>query len=55
MAGEKLWVCEHCLRAIESREGTQTTLRHEVNEDDDSVPKCGWCGEGSYDVLYELV
>jgi hypothetical protein len=48
---EKLWVCDHCLAAIESREGTQATMRHYV-EGVDSI--CDWC-EQSSDVLYELI
>lgn len=54
MAREKLWVCEHCLMAIESREGVQATLRHDVDEDD-TESKCNWCKEGGFDRLYELV
>lgn len=52
MSREKLWVCEHCLAAIESHEGNQATLRHSVDEDDD---KCDWCEEDGFDTLYELV
>lgn len=48
---EKLWVCEHCLAAIESREGNQATMRHYV-DGVDSI--CDWC-ERSSDVLYELI
>ena len=48
---EKLWVCEHCLAAIESREGTQAIMRHYV-EGVDSI--CDWC-EQSSDTLYELI
>lgn len=46
-----MWVCDHCLAAIESREGNQATMRHYV-DGVDSI--CDWC-EQSYDVLYELV
>lgn len=52
---ENMWVCEHCLMAIESREGNQVTLRHRVNEDDDVESKCDWCEEDGFDTLYELV
>lgn len=52
MERKTLWVCEHCLWAIESREGNQTTLRHHVDEDND---KCDWCGEIGFDLLYELI
>jgi hypothetical protein len=53
MSRENLWVCEHCLAAIESREGNQATLRHRIDEEDDS--KCDWCEEEEFDTLYELV
>ena len=46
---KKLWVCERCLRAIESREGALETCEHEENQ----LP-CDWCGEES-EVLYELI
>lgn len=52
---EHLWVCEHCLAAIESREGNQATLRHRVDEDDDVESKCEWCEEVGFDTLYELI
>lgn len=52
---ENMWVCEHCLMAIESREGNQATLRHYVDEDDDVESKCDWCEEYGFDTLYELV
>ena len=48
---ETLWVCDHCLAAIESREGNQATMKHYV-EGVDSI--CDWC-EQSSDVLYELI
>lgn len=52
---ETLWVCEHCLMAIESREGNQATLRHSVDEYDAIDSRCGWCRECGFDTLYELV
>ena len=55
MSREKLWVCKHCLAAIESREGNQATLRHSVDADDDADSKCEWCEEVGFDTLYELV
>lgn len=55
MAREKLWVCEHCLWAIESREGNQATLRHYVDEEDENESKCEWCEEHGFYVLYELI
>ena len=51
---ETMWVCEHCLAAIESREGNQATLRHYVDEDE-VESKCDWCEESGFDTLYELV
>ena len=55
MKRETMWICDHCLMAIESREGNQATLRHWVDEDDDQESKCDWCEQNGYDVLYELV
>ena len=55
MVRETLWVCEHCLMAIESREGNQATLRHWVDKEDVEESKCDWCEEDGFDTLYELV
>ena len=52
---ETMWVCEHCLWAIESREGNLATLRHGVDEQDAVESKCDWCKECGFDTLYELV
>jgi hypothetical protein len=52
---KNMWVCDHCLSAIESREGNQAVLRHSVDEDDDVESKCDWCEEVGFDTLYELV
>ena len=52
---ETLWVCEHCLCAIESREGNQARLAHSVDETDAVDSRCGWCRECGHDTLYELV
>lgn len=52
---KNLWVCERCLMAIESREGSQETLKHYVDENDDVESKCEWCEEYSFDILYELI
>ena len=52
MERKTLWVCEHCLAAIESREGNQATLIHGVDEDES---KCDWCEESGFDTLYELI
>ena len=53
--GEKLWVCERCLMAIESREGNQATMRHYVDEGDKNESKCEWCEQDGFDTLYELI
>lgn len=55
MEREKLWVCEHCLMAIWSRQGNQATLTHSVDEEDENESKCDWCEEHGFDTLYELV
>lgn len=60
MARDTLWVCEHCLWAIESREGNQAILCHDIcleydEEDFDEMSKCDWCEEDGFDILYELV
>lgn len=52
---ETLWVCEHCLMAIESREGNQARLAHYVDEMDAVDSRCGWCRECGFSTLYELI
>ena len=52
---ENLRVCDHCLRAIESREGSQPVLEVYVDENDESESMCMWCEENGFDVLYEIV
>lgn len=52
---DNMWVCDHCLCAIESREGNQATLKHYVDEQNDEESKCEWCEECGHDVLYELI
>lgn len=52
---KSMWVCSHCLTAIESREGNQAVLKHFVDEDDDVESKCNWCEEVGFDTLYELI
>lgn len=52
---EALWVCEHCLMAIESHEGPQATRRHYVDEMDAVESRCDWCHECGNSVLHELV
>lgn len=55
MKKQNLWVCSHCLMAIESHEGHQATLLHYVDENDDEESKCEWCEETGFDTLYELI
>ena len=60
MERETMWVCDHCLAAIESREGNQATLRHNIDlecdeEDFEEMSKCDWCEENGFDTLYELI
>ena len=55
MKRENLWVCSHCLMAIENREGNQATLKHYVDENDDVESKCEWCEECGFNTLYELI
>lgn len=50
-----MWVCEHCLASIESREGNQARLAHYVDEHDAVESKCDWCDIIGFDHLYELV
>ena len=54
-ARKTLWVCEHCLMGIESREGNQARLAHYVDETDAVDSRCGWCKEVGFSTLYELV
>lgn len=49
-----LKVCEHCLMAIESREGNLPTLVHHLDFDD-TKSQCDWCGETEIDTLYEII
>lgn len=54
-----LWVCKHCLMAIESREGNQTTIKHNIDDieylEDENESKCDWCEETGFTELYELI
>lgn len=52
---ETMWVCDHCLCAIESREGNLARLAHSVDETDAVDSRCDWCKECGFDTLYELV
>ena len=55
---DNLNVCQHCLLAIESREGQQATVKHILDPDDLDI-QCDWCkqsaGEAGFDELYELI
>lgn len=60
MERKNLWVCPHCLAAIESREGRQAILRHDIelefDENElDEVSKCDWCENNDFITLYELI
>ena len=50
MERDKMWVCEHCLWAIESREGRLAIMPHYVDEEENEESKCDWCEQ-----LVELV
>ena len=52
---EHLWVCDHCLMGIESKEGEQATLTHFVDEMDAIESRCDWCKQVGFDTLNELV
>ena len=52
---EHLWVCDHCLVAIWSREGDQATHTHYVDEHDAVESKCDWCNEIGFSTLCELI
>ena len=46
--------------AIESREGHQPTLRHDIyleydEEEFEEKSKCDWCEDYGFDTLYELI
>ena len=55
----KYWVCKHCLSAIQSREGNQLTITHDIDlefdERNEENSKCDWCEQTDNDVLYELI
>lgn len=52
MERENMWVCSHCLMAIESREGNQVTRTRYTDEEES---KCDWCEQDGFDTLYELI
>lgn len=49
-----LRVCEHCLAAIQSREGSLPYITIYVDLEDDKG-KCEWCEQDGFDTLYELI
>ena len=59
MERKNLWVCKHCLSAIQSREGNQLTITHDIDlefdERNEENSKCEWCEDTDFDVLYELI
>ena len=60
MERDNLWVCDRCLMAIESREGNQVILRHDISlecdeEEFDEMSRCDWCEDAGFDTLYELI
>lgn len=60
MERKNLWVCSHCLMAIESHEGNQIALCHNIDleydeEEFDEMSTCDWCEENGFDTLYELI
>lgn len=50
-----LMVCQQCLSAIESREGSQASKTHSVDAENETTSICDWCEETGNDVLYELI
>lgn len=52
---KKLRVCEHCLWAIESREGNLPTLKVYVDEESEAESTCMWCEDNGFYILYEIL
>ena len=50
-----LWVCNHCLCAIEAHEGNQIYREWGVDPDDERQSKCDWCGETGFYTLNEII
>lgn len=60
MERKKIWMCPQCLATIESHEGRQAILRHDIElefdeEDFDEMSKCDWCEQDGFTTLYELI
>lgn len=54
MEREHLFVCEYCLQAIESHEGSLVTRTHCIDIDEDNS-QCDWCEDDGFDTLYEIL
>lgn len=52
---EYLYVCEHCLMAIESREGNMARKIYCTDEEDEQDCTCDWCEESGFSELYQLI
>ena len=50
-----LWVCNHCLCAIQSREGCLRHREWDVDPDDEHQSKCDWCEESGFCTLNEIL
>ena len=50
-----IWVCNHCLCAIEAHEGNQIYREWGVDPDDERRSKCDWCENSGYCTLYEIL
>ena len=50
-----LCVCNHCLCAIQSREGCLRHREWDVDPDDEHQSKCDWCGETGFCTLNEII
>lgn len=49
-----MYVCEHCLCGIESREGNLRSRKMYVDEENETESKCDWCEEFGFDILFEF-
>ena len=54
MERENLFVCQSCLQAIESHEGSLVTRTHWIDIDEDNS-QCDWCEDDGFDTLYEIL
>lgn len=52
---KRMYVCKHCLMAIESREGSQRARKIYIDdEENETESRCDWCEEYGFDTLYEI-